>query len=73
MHSDLLNSQSETLLALCRPGFETDLAAELNFHAADQMVAGYPRATANSGYVLWHSQQGSLADLQDSGLILRAP
>ncbi len=69
MHSDLLNSQSETLLALCRPGFETDLAAELNFHAADQMVAGYPRATANSGYVLWHSQQGSLADLQDSGLI----
>ncbi|WP_290518242.1 23S rRNA (cytidine(2498)-2'-O)-methyltransferase RlmM [Alcanivorax sp.] len=69
MHSDLLNSQSETLLALCRPGFETDLAAELNFHAADQMVAGYPRATANSGYVLWHSQQGSLASLQDSGLI----
>ena len=69
MHSDFLNSGDETLLGLCRPGFEADLAAELNFHAADNMVAGYPRATAHSGYVLWHSQQGSMAAVMESGLI----
>ena len=28
MHSDFLNSGDETLLGLCRPGFEADLAAE---------------------------------------------
>ena len=69
MPSDFLHSSNETLLALCRPGFENDLAAELSFHAAEQGVGGYPQATANSGYALWHSQQGSLADLQHSGLI----
>ncbi|MGB2249124.1 MAG: 23S rRNA (cytidine(2498)-2'-O)-methyltransferase RlmM, partial [Alcanivorax sediminis] len=69
MPSDFLNTGTETLMALCRPGFEADLAAELNFHAAEQMVAGYPRTTGNSGYVLWHSQQGSMAPLLHSGLI----
>lgn len=69
MPSDFLNTGTETLLALCRPGFEADLAAEMNFHAAEQMVAGYPRTTAGSGYVLWHSQQGSMSSLLQSGLI----
>ena len=52
MHSDLQHAHDETLLGLCRPGFENDLAAELNYHAAEQMVGGYPRTTPDSGYVL---------------------
>jgi 23S rRNA (cytidine2498-2'-O)-methyltransferase len=44
----------ETFLALCRPGFESDLAAEFTERAADLGVAGYPRADKNKGYVLWH-------------------
>ena len=50
-------------------GFAYDLAAELNYHAAEQMVGGYPRTVPDSGYVLWHSQQGSMAALLGSGLI----
>jgi 23S rRNA (cytidine2498-2'-O)-methyltransferase len=69
MHSDLQHAHDETLLGLCRPGFENDLAAELNYHAAEQMVGGYPRTVPDSGYVLWHSQQGSMAALLGSGLI----
>lgn len=62
-------SREEVFLALCRPGFESDLAAELSQRAADSSVAGYPRADKNRGYVLWHGQQGSLAPLMDTGLI----
>ena len=69
MPSDFAASGGETLLALCRPGFEADLAAELNYHAAENMVAGYPRTASGSGYALWHSQQGSMAGLLESGLI----
>ena len=58
----------ETFLALCRPGFESDLAAEFTERAADLGVAGYPRADKNKGYVLWHSQQGSVMPLLDTGL-----
>jgi len=68
MHSDLQHAHDETLLGLCRPGFENDLAAELNYHAAEQMVGGYPRTVPDSGYVLRHSQQGSMEALLGSGL-----
>ncbi|MDX1804532.1 MAG: 23S rRNA (cytidine(2498)-2'-O)-methyltransferase RlmM [Alcanivorax sp.] len=69
MPSNALKNPSETLLALCRPGFENDLAAEFSFRAGESMVAGYPQAQANSGYVIWHGQQGSLAEVLHSGLI----
>ena len=59
----------ETFLALCRPGFESDLAAEFTERAADMGVAGYPRADKNKGYVLWYSQQGSVMPLLDTGLV----
>ena len=59
----------EVFLALCRPGFESDLAAELSDRAVDLGVAGYPRTDRDNGYVLWHSQQGSLMPLLDTGLI----
>ncbi|EKF74991.1 putative 23S rRNA C2498 ribose 2'-O-ribose methyltransferase [Alcanivorax hongdengensis A-11-3] len=69
MPSDFINNEGETLLALCRPGFENDLAAEFSFHAGERMVAGYPQASSGSGYVLWHSQQGSLVPVLSQGLI----
>lgn len=59
----------EMFLALCRPGFESDLAAELNDRAADLGVAGYPRTARNDGLVLWHSQQKTLMPLLETGLI----
>ena len=59
----------EIFLALCRPGFESDLAAEFTERAADMGVAGYPRADKNKGYVLWYSQQGSVMPLLDTGLV----
>lgn len=62
-------SHEELFLALCRPGFESDLAAELSDRAVDLGVAGYPRTDRDNGYVLWHSQQGSMTPLLDTGLI----
>lgn len=59
----------EIFLALCRPGFESDLAAELSDRAMDMEVAGYPRADRDTGYALWHGQQGTLMPLLDTGLI----
>ena len=41
----------EVFLALCRPGFESDLAAELSDRAVDLGVAGYPRTDRDHGYV----------------------
>lgn len=69
MNSTQPNPAPQSLLALCRPGFEAELAAELNHHAAENLVAGYPQARNNSGYVLWHSQQGSLHEVMATGLI----
>ena len=59
----------EHYLALCRPGFESDLAAEFSDRAADLGVAGYPRADRDTGVVFWHGQQGSVAPLLETGLI----
>ncbi|MBB3345062.1 23S rRNA (cytidine2498-2'-O)-methyltransferase [Luteimonas sp. RC10] len=46
------------LLCYCRPGFESDLAAELTERAAGVHVAGYAQATRGDGYVLFHSDNG---------------
>jgi 23S rRNA (cytidine2498-2'-O)-methyltransferase len=42
----------ESLLLLCRPGFEADCAAEL---AAADLAGGYARAGADSGWLRWYS------------------
>lgn len=59
----------ERFLALCRPGFESDLAAEFTDRAAGFGVAGYPRTDKDSGVVVWLSQQGSLAPVMETGMI----
>lgn len=59
----------ERFLALCRPGFESDLAAELTDRCAELGASGFPRATDDSGYVLWSNLQGDPSPLLDSGLI----
>ncbi|WP_101925256.1 MULTISPECIES: 23S rRNA (cytidine(2498)-2'-O)-methyltransferase RlmM [Luteimonas] len=46
------------LLCYCRPGFESDLAAELTERAAGVHVAGYAQTRRNDGYVLFHSDNG---------------
>lgn len=48
--SHSLVTANEVLL-YCRPGFEADLSAELMEKSAPLEYAGYPIATANSGYV----------------------
>lgn len=64
-----MSSREEVFLALCRPGFESDLAAEFTQRAVELGVAGYPRADTNRGYVLWYSQQGTVMPLLATGLI----
>ncbi|MEN4902442.1 23S rRNA (cytidine(2498)-2'-O)-methyltransferase RlmM [Luteimonas sp. TWI1437] len=46
------------LLCYCRPGFESDLAAELTERAAGVRVAGYAQTRRGDGYVLFHSDNG---------------
>ena len=59
----------EIFLALCRPGFESDLAAELSDRCADLGASGYPKTSADSGYVLWNNLQGCPDELLQTGLI----
>ncbi|KAF0806919.1 putative 23S rRNA C2498 ribose 2'-O-ribose methyltransferase [Alcanivorax xiamenensis] len=61
--------QPHRYLALCRPGFESDLAAELSDRAADLGAAGYPQAQPDSGCVFWENLQGDPAPILESGLI----
>ncbi|HCE41355.1 MAG TPA: 23S rRNA (cytidine(2498)-2'-O)-methyltransferase RlmM, partial [Alcanivorax sp.] len=64
-----MSSSEEVFLALCRPGFESDLAAELTDRCAELGASGYPRATDDSGYVLWNNLQGDPDALLETGLI----
>lgn len=40
-----------SVVIYCRSGFESDAAAEITFHAAEQGFAGYVKAKPNTGYV----------------------
>ncbi|MBF5058206.1 RNA 2'-O-ribose methyltransferase [Alcanivorax sp. 521-1] len=64
-----MSSSEEVFLALCRPGFESDLAAELTDRCAELGASGYPQTTDDSGYVLWNNLQGDPDALLETGLI----
>jgi len=51
----------DTLLLLCRTGFEGECAAEISGRAAEEGSYGYPTLQRNSGYVLFHVQPPSTA------------
>ena len=46
------------LLCWCRSGFEPDLAAELTARAAEAGIPGYAQTERNSGYVVFHAEDG---------------
>lgn len=50
-------------LLYVRPGFEKDLAGELNDKLNNAGVYGYPVAEANRGFVRWACQAESITDL----------
>ncbi|MFP1682961.1 23S rRNA (cytidine(2498)-2'-O)-methyltransferase RlmM [Alloalcanivorax sp. C16-1] len=64
-----MSSHEEMFLALCRPGFESDLAAELSDRCAELGASGYPRTSDGSGYVLWNNLQGDPDALLQTGLV----
>ncbi|WP_087109012.1 23S rRNA (cytidine(2498)-2'-O)-methyltransferase RlmM [Parendozoicomonas haliclonae] len=45
------------LLLYCRPGFESDMAGEIQDKAAEAGVYGYVKTKANSGYVVYITQE----------------
>ncbi len=45
------------LLLYCRPGFESDMAGEIQDKAADAGIYGYVKTKANSGYVVYITQE----------------
>ena len=45
--------QINALLLYCRPGFEKECAAEIQFQAQRLEVSGYSKANPDSGYVLF--------------------
>lgn len=49
------------LLCYCRQGFEPELAAELSERASALGIAGYARTNRNDGYVVFSSDDESLA------------
>ncbi|WP_435099867.1 23S rRNA (cytidine(2498)-2'-O)-methyltransferase RlmM [Arhodomonas sp. AD133] len=51
-----------TLLLYCRPGFESDLAAELTTRSAEAGLPGYCRAPAESGIVELHASDAASAE-----------
>lgn len=53
--------QPDTLLLLCRGGFEGECAAEISERAASEGFYGYPTLERNSGYVIFHVQGPSSA------------
>ncbi len=54
--------KSDALLCYCRPGFEPELAAELNERAALAGHPGYARTERNSGYVEFLGDRCERAD-----------
>jgi 23S rRNA (cytidine2498-2'-O)-methyltransferase len=46
----------------CRSGFESDAAAEITFHAAEQGFAGYVKAKPNTGYVVYECFEAHHSD-----------
>lgn len=44
-------------LLLCRPGFESDCAAEMEARSRDAGLWGYARAGDGDGYLIWHTPQ----------------
>lgn len=48
---------NQTLL-MCRAGFESDLAAEIQEHATLAGLAGFVRAQTNTGYVVYEAYEG---------------
>ncbi|WP_111656927.1 23S rRNA (cytidine(2498)-2'-O)-methyltransferase RlmM [Isoalcanivorax indicus] len=54
---------ADTLLLLCRAGFEADCAAELTERAAGQGQGGYARATREAGWLTWHQPGQPVAAL----------
>ncbi|MEC9482304.1 MAG: 23S rRNA (cytidine(2498)-2'-O)-methyltransferase RlmM [Halomonas sp.] len=58
------------ILLYCRPGFESDLAAEVTEKAANLGVAGYPITTSGSGYVRFVQADSGVANDLHRGLSL---
>lgn len=56
-------------LLLCRPGFEGDCAAELEYHAGEAGVGGFARAPRGAGYLVFHAPGQDLAPLARKSLI----
>jgi 23S rRNA (cytidine2498-2'-O)-methyltransferase len=50
-------------VAYCRAGFENDLANEIQEKASELEIFGYPKAKANSGYVLFTCYQPEQAEV----------
>ena len=52
----------QQILLTCRPGFESDLAAEIQDKSAAIGVFGFVRAKPNDGFVVFEGQDASAAD-----------
>ena len=52
-------------LLLCRPGFESDCAAEMDAVSRDASLWGYARAAEGQGYLVWHTPQQPAEQLAD--------
>lgn len=57
-----------SLLLLCRPGYEPDLAAECTARAAAAGVAGYARATRGAGWIVFAPASPDAFDALDAAL-----
>ncbi|MCH8543120.1 MAG: 23S rRNA (cytidine(2498)-2'-O)-methyltransferase RlmM [Alcanivorax sp.] len=57
----------DSLLVLCRPGFEADCAAELTQRTAGRGMGGYARARRDAGWLSWHTPG------QDAGQLCYGP
>ncbi|TCK09486.1 23S rRNA (cytidine(2498)-2'-O)-methyltransferase RlmM [Marinobacterium mangrovicola] len=56
-------SQADTLILLCRSGFEGECASEISDVVAAAGAYGYPKLEKGSGYVCFHIQGGDAVDL----------
>ena len=53
----------QQVLLTCRPGFESDLTAEIQDKSASIGVFGFVRATPNDGFVVFEGHDDSAADM----------
>ncbi|MEE2731654.1 MAG: 23S rRNA (cytidine(2498)-2'-O)-methyltransferase RlmM [Pseudomonadota bacterium] len=58
----------QQMLLSCRPGFESDLAAEIQEKAAARGVFGFVRAKPNEGFVVFEGQEPDAAERLLKGL-----